>query len=220
MTTPYKLVVFDWEGTLGDPLGHIHHALYQEAKRLALEAYDPKVGRRYVALGLEKAVQKIFPGLNMHVYEQLLMGMQQVLTNHAASVFLFPGAVQAIHTLHKAGVMLAIATNKGEGSLERDLQATDLSAYFAVTASASRFPVKPSPEMLQAVLDETGIEAQEAIMIGDSVSDMDMASALGVASVGVDFYHQQAEDLQAHGAKAVFDDFQQLLRFLGFKEGE
>lgn len=220
MTTPYKLVVFDWEGTLGDPLGHIHHALYQEAKRLSLEEYDPKVGRSYVSLGLEKAVQKIFPGLGMHVYEQLLMGMQQALTNHAASVFLFPGAVQAIHTLHKAGVTLAIATNKGEGSLERDLQATDLKSYFAATASASRFPTKPNPEMLQAVLDETCTEPQDAIMIGDSVSDMDMAQALGVACVGVDFYHQQAEDLQAHGAQAVFDDFQKLMRYLEFKERE
>ncbi len=215
MTLPYQLVVFDWEGTLGDPLGHVHQALAKEAERQGIGAYDEAYARRYVSLGLDKAVRKVFPDLSLHQYEHLLLGVQQSLLSSNTMVHLFDGARQIIEKLHAKGVLLAIATNKGQQSLERALQTADLDSFFCATRSAGQLPAKPCPDMLEALLDIAGCRPQETLMIGDSVSDIEMANALSVPSIGVDFYHQQADDLKGAGALDVFYDFKEIEDYLG-----
>ncbi|MCH9756486.1 MAG: HAD-IA family hydrolase [Gammaproteobacteria bacterium] len=214
MKLPYKLVVFDWEGTLGDPLGHVHQALATEATKLGID-YDVSYARQYVSLGLDKAVRKIFPDLSLHQYERLLLGVQQDLVLNHAVVYLFDGAKQLIEKLHATGISLAIATNKGQQSLERALEACGLNPFFAVTRSAGQLPAKPCPDMLEAILDVVGCTPEETLMIGDSVSDMEMAEAMNVPSIGVDFYHQQTDDLKGAGAGDVFYDFKQIEDYFG-----
>jgi phosphoglycolate phosphatase len=211
----YKLIVFDWEGTLGDPLGHVHHALAAEALKLGLGAYDVTAARQYVALGLDKAVRKIFPDLSLYEYERLLLGVQQALVSNHGLVYLFNGAKALIEKLHHAGVLLAIATNKGQQSLERAVQASALTDFFDITRSAGELPAKPAPDMLADILALLDCTPQETLMIGDSVSDIEMANALQVASIAVDFYNQQADDLRHAGALEVFCDFKQLEDYLG-----
>ncbi len=217
MNLPYKLLIFDWEGTLGDPLGHVHQALATEAEHLGLDAYDAAYARQYVALGLDKAVRKIFPDLSLHQYERLLHGVQQDLVLNHGEVYLFDGARDLIKKLYDLSVGLAIATNKGQQSLARALQASALDSFFPVTRSAGQeqLPAKPAPDMLEAILNCFGCAPHEALMIGDSVSDMEMAAALKVASIGVDFYHQQTDELKSAGAQDVFYDFKQIEVYFG-----
>lgn len=212
---PYKLIVLDWEGTLGDPLGHIHDALEKEAEHLGLGDYDAACARRYVSLGLEKAVRKIFPDLTQDMYERLLRGVQQELVSSHAVAYLFDGARELLQKAHAAGFILAIATNKGQQSLERALQALGIESFFSATRSAGQLPAKPCPDMLEEILDLTGCAPEETLMIGDSVSDMEMASAIDVPRIGVDFYYQQADDLKKAGAQDVFCDFKQIEEYLG-----
>ncbi len=212
---PYKLIVLDWEGTLGDPLGHIHCALAREAKNLGLGDYDVACARRYVSLGLDKAVRKIFPDLELSQYERLLLGVQQELISSHAVAYLFDGARELIEKAHAAGLLLAIATNKGQQSLERALQALELESFFLTTRSAGQLPAKPCPDMLEEILELTGCSPEETLMIGDSTSDMEMASAIDVPRVGVDFYHQQADDLKKAGAETVLYNFKEIETYLG-----
>ena len=213
MSTPYQLVVFDWEGTLGDPLGHVHHALQTVAEELGL-TYDADHARQFVALGLDKAVRKIFPNLALHQYERLLLGVQQKLTVNHAAVYLFPGARRVIELLYEAGVDLAIATNRGRQALQRALQVSDLERFFRVTRSAGQVPAKPCPQMLEEILDVFGCPPERALMVGDSTADIEMARALHVPSIGVDFYDQQRTPLQEAGASEVFENFAQIAVYL------
>lgn len=213
--TPHQLIVFDWEGTLSDPLGHVHAALATETLDLGLGEYDADEARQYVSLGLDKAVRKIFPDLSLHAYERLLLGVQQNLVSNHAATYLFPGAKACIEKLSASGVDLAIATNKGEQSLERALVATGLNTLIPETRSAGLFPAKPCPDMLQSILEAFDAPKDATLMIGDSQSDMEMAAALGVPSIGVDFYYQQEDDLKAAGARDVFHDFKQIENYLG-----
>ncbi len=212
----YKLIVFDWEGTLGDPLGHIHQALATEAARQKIKVYDASYARQYVSFGLEKAVRKIFPDLSLQQYELLLLGVQQSLALNHAMVYLFDGAKACIEKIHAAGMLLAIATNKGQQALERALRASDLSLFFSETRSAGQLPAKPCPDMLEEILSALDVSPEETLMIGDSVADIEMANAMHVPSIGVDFYHQQADDLKDAGALDVFYDFKQIETYLGF----
>ncbi len=215
MNRPYRLVVFDWEGTLGDTLGLILNTVAVEAKRLHFGELDEKLARQYVVLGLVVAVQKIFPRLSLHQHEQLLHAVQHALATHPHDVFLIPGAKEIVEQLHSAGLDLAIATNKGQHSLQRALQTAGIDAFFKITRSAGQVPPKPCPQMLEDIMTACGVTPLETVMIGDSVTDMEMAKQAGVDAIGVDFYHQQAASLSAAGALRVFDDYPQLANYLG-----
>lgn len=214
MSNPYQLVVFDWEGTIADTLGLILHTVATEAKILGFGEVDPYQARKYVDLGLVHALKKVFPQLSSEQQDQLLQAVHHAMVSRPAEVCLIPGAREFIEQLHHAHVDIAVATNKGHQSLMRALQATGLAALFKVTRSAGVLPAKPSPDMLEEIISEFGGHPSTTLMIGDSVTDMEMAGSIRVDAIGVDFYHQQETDLKQAGALAVFDDYQLLADYL------
>ena len=214
MSNPYKLVVFDWEGTISDTLGLILHTVSFEAKRLGFGDIDPYEARKYVDLGLVQAIRKVFPNLSVTQHEQLLQAVHNAMVAKPSEVCLIPGAREFIQQVHDANIDIAIATNKGQGSLLRALQATGLEKLFKVTRSAGQVAAKPSPQMLEEIMAEFDRDPASTLMIGDSGMDMEMAKRINVTAIGVDFYHQQEAALKAAGAIAVFDDYQLLANFL------
>lgn len=213
MSNPYRLVVFDWEGTISDTLGQVLHTVATEAEKLGYGAIDPAVAKQYVDLGLSRAVKKLFPKMSAAEHEQLMQSVQHTLLTSSVELCLIPGVLNFIKQLHDEQIELAIATNKGHQSLMRALQATGLDVFFKVTRSAGAVPAKPCPQMLEEIMNEFGRDARSTLMIGDSPSDMDMASRIHVDAIGVDFYNQQEAILKHAGAKIVFNDYQQLAQF-------
>lgn len=215
MKMSYRLVVFDWEGTLGDTMGHILNTLSREAQRMQYGELDEQLARKYVMLGLVKAVKKLFPTLSLYQQEQLVESVQQSLYASSREEHLFPGARQVVEQLQLAGVDLAIATNRSSQSLQRALQDSGMDAFFKVSRTASQAPPKPCPQMLVEIMELFGTRPDETLMIGDSVSDIEMAVRAGVEAIGVDFYHQMDEALKTAGAVAVFNDYMRLADYLG-----
>jgi phosphoglycolate phosphatase len=210
----YRLVVFDWEGTLADTLGQILKTLATEARSLHFGEFNEELARQSLEHGLVFAVKKAFPQLNEKQQEQLLLAVHHSLAIRPTEVYLIPGAREFAEWLNANGVFLAIATNKGQQSLHRVLHASELDGLFKVTRSAGQTPPKPSPEMLEEIMAEFDVTAKETLMVGDSVNDMEMAKSIGVDAVGVDFYHQQEAVLRAAGALEVFDEYQHFREYL------
>ena len=59
-----------------------------------------------------------------------------------------------------------------------------------------------------------GVSPSETLMIGDSLTDIEMSELAGVDAIGVDFYHQHKTELLANGALQVFDDYMKLAQYL------
>lgn len=214
MSKPYGLVVFDWEGTLSDTLGQFIQAFADEANRLQLGKVDIELARHYVALGPVVAIKKLFPHLPTHQQSDLLQSVQNSLLLNPTKICLTPGARDVLQKIKQAGIQLAVASNKGQQSLLRDIEASGLSDFFTTTRSASQVPAKPCPQMLEEIMSVCGVTPFETLMVGDSTSDIEMANQLHVVAIGVDFYFQNESMLRETGAKDVFNDFQQLTRYL------
>lgn len=214
MGRPYRLAVFDWEGTVGDTLGQILNTVATEAKRLQFGELDEQLARQSVELGLVLAVKKAFPHLNAQQQEQLLLAVHHSLVSRTTVVYLIPGVKEFAQRLHDAGIYLAIASNKGQQALQRVLHVSELDKLFTVTRSAGQTLPKPHPQMLEEIMAVFDVNAENTLMIGDSVSDVEMAKSINVDAIGVDFYHQQGDALRAAGALDVFDDYQRLAEYL------
>ena len=210
----YRLVVFDWEGTLSDTLGQLIDTVSAVAEELGYGKIHEQNARKFVGYGLVIAVKKLFPDLTEQQHGTILAVVQNAMAVHSSAVYLFPGAFALLKQLHNSGVLLAVATNCGEQGLKRTLQTAELTSFFTITRTASQAPPKPCPQMLEEIMAYCAIPPSQTLMVGDSPSDIEMAMAAGVDAVGVDFYEQQSDNLQASGAMQVFDDYSQLARFL------
>jgi phosphoglycolate phosphatase len=218
MMSQFDLVVFDWEGTIADTLGAVFHLVAEEANLLGFGSFDAEEAKKYVDLGLAKALKKAYPHLSVKEQEQLVHAVQLAMYTRSPEVCLIPGVEEFIHQLHKAKINMAIATNKGQHSLLRALQITGLDKLIKVTRSAGQVAAKPNPQMLKEIIQVFNAKPATTLMIGDSITDIEMAKNTQVTAIGVDFYHQQGAALKMAGAVAVFDDYKLLANYLHLKK--
>lgn len=215
MLKRYQLIVFDWEGTIAESsLGYVIIALTHAVERMHLPGFDLNAARQIMPSGLITAVRILFPTFSLHQQEDLCREVQRTLLELSHSVQLVPGVKELILWLHDAGIHMAIATNKSAQGLAHVLRLSGLDDYIHVTRSATEAPPKPCPQMLEDIMETFGLEAQNTVMIGDSVSDMEMAAALGVEALGMDFFQTEEQDLRVAGAQHVFHDYQQLFQYI------
>lgn len=208
----YNLIIFDWEGTLGDTIGQ---ALY----RIAVEASKGVFGsdaiiKETFRLNLLHAAKGFFPSWSNEQLEQFCLRKSVSSEVEPSDLYLIPGAKTLVERLNQADINLAIASNKGQQSLQNALQRSALLPFFRITRAAGQTPPKPCPQMLDEILTEFMLTPADALMIGDSVSDIEMARLIGMDSVGFDYYHQNTQALLAEGALFVFDNYQDVAQFL------
>jgi len=105
-------------------------------------------------------------------------------------------------------VLLGVATGKSRRGLDKLIEAHGLEGMFLTQQVSDHHPSKPHPSMIRQALVETGLDAPQAVMIGDTSFDMDMAAAAGVTGIGVSWGYHGREALSA--ARVVIDSFDTL----------
>ena len=191
MTQPKRLIVFDVDGTLVDSQNDIVRSMTLSFEALGLDAPDRSRIVCIIGLSLEIAVAQLAPDLSSKMYDALVEGYKSAYTSLRAqngsklSSPLYPNARRVLQGLHDTSQsLLGVATGKSRRGLDVLLHEHELVHFFVTLQTADTHPSKPHPARLQAALDEAGIEAQNAVMIGDTQFDLEMAQASGLHSIG------------------------------------
>lgn len=218
-----RLVLFDFDGTLVDSQHSIVSAFAAACRDHAIEDVDPAAIRRSIGLPLSVAIAASVPDAHRHrapaLTESYKLAHRALAAENVNHDPLFPGAAEALDALRASGAILGIATGKGRRGLVNTLGRHGLSAHFTVLRTADDGPGKPDPFMVLSALAETGIDPDDAVVVGDTVFDMAMARNAGVRAIGVAWgYHQPAELAKAGAASIAssFDALLETLRRLGF----
>jgi phosphoglycolate phosphatase len=203
-----KLLIFDWDGTLADSAGQIAGSMQQAIAALNLPPRSDRDIRELIGLGLVDAMQRLFPELEVEEVLRLLGEYRRIAPGQAAyAAPLFAGAYEALCALREQGYLLAVATGKSRPGLDRSFREHQtLRPLFFATRCADETADKPDPLMLRQILDEAGLQPQQALMIGDTDYDVGMAAALGMPALGVGCGVHEAGRLLRAGARAVLDD--------------
>ena len=205
-----RLAVFDVDGTLSDSQHHIHAAMTQSFAAQGLAAPDLEAVRQIVGLSLPLALVRLAPQADARLIDALVQGYKQsyYVARSDKPAPLFPGAAEVLARLAaRSDILLGIATGKSRRGLDALLTQFGLTAIFVTKQVADDHPSKPNPAMLLAALAETGVAAADAVMIGDTSFDMEMAGAAGVGSIGVTWGYHAPEALTAAGAGRLVADF-------------
>ena len=215
MNRNYDLIVFDWDGTLMDSAGKIVACFRAAAADVGAEDPGDDAIRHIIGLGLKEAIQALFAGCDTDVQAALTERYRQhFLHLDDTPMELFPGVKNGLSQLNEHGYMLAVATGKARRGLDRVLHAADMADLFSATRCADEAFSKPHPKMLEDLLETTGISADRAVMIGDTIYDSQMARNAGVDSVAVSYGVHSCEFLIAHGSLACLDSFEEICGWL------
>ncbi|MEO1648867.1 MAG: HAD-IA family hydrolase [Pseudomonadota bacterium] len=213
-----RLAVFDCDGTLVDGQADVCWSMRRAFERANLPAPDDNHVRRMVGLSLNVAIRHLAPELDE--------GRQKEIVEFYKSSYrarreeglldepLYDGIAELLRALHADGWGLAVATGKSDRGLEACLAAHGLTDLFVSLQTADRHPSKPHPAMLQAALFEGAAQPSEAVMIGDTTFDIDMARAAGVASIGVSWGYHAPNELSDAGAGHLARDVAELHHML------
>ena len=213
-----RLAVFDCDGTLADGQAAISRSMERAFASCGLACPPRHEVLRIVGLSLPVAIRRLVPDAGEDAHGALVVAYKeaffQARTSGEHSEPLFDGIDALVRSLHGGGCTLGIATGKSDRGLKGLLAAHGLADFFATLQTADRHPSKPHPAMLEAALFAAGVAPGDAVMIGDTVFDMDMARAAGVRAIGVDWGYHTADELHAAGAERVFASIRELGDYL------
>jgi phosphoglycolate phosphatase len=187
------ILVFDLDGTFAhtapDLLDSLNHCLtLQDLPRV-----DPKDLMRYVGHGGKVMIERALAARGRRIDPTALDAMMAAFLAHYVDNMPgksqpYPGVLDAMARFTEAGYIHAICTNKYEGMSKTLLNGLSLADRFEVICGQDTFPwKKPDPRHLIDTINAAGGDRDRAVMLGDSVTDIDTAKAAGIPVIAVDF---------------------------------
>ncbi len=208
MKKKYDLIVFDWDGTLMDSEAKIVRCFSAAAGDVGVPDPGRDAVRSVIGLGLREAVDTLFPHLETARQERITERYREhFLYLDRTRTDFFPGVLEGLERLLQHDFLLAVATGKARRGLDRLLDETGTGHLFTATRCADEAGSKPHPRMLYDILERTGVTLRRAVMVGDSVYDMQMARHAEIEALAVSYGVQDKDRLLAEKPLACLDSF-------------
>jgi phosphoglycolate phosphatase len=186
MKNRFDVIIFDWDGTLINTIDWIVSCLQLAAEQCQLPTPEAHAARNTIGLSIDKAMLSLFPEADAELLGALVGHYQQAYQSQTfGREQFFPGVYEMLQALKDMGYQLAVATGKTRRELQKVLRATETEDLFAITRTADETSSKPSPHMLEEILAHCQCERERALMVGDSVYDLQMALNANMPAIGV-----------------------------------
>ncbi|OBG24325.1 HAD family hydrolase [Mycobacterium sp. 852002-51057_SCH5723018] len=204
-------VLFDVDGTLVDS-NYLHVYAWQRA----FDAEDMPVAawkiHRCIGMDGDTLVRTLSEDAPDDVQDRLSDGHSRHYADTMSLLAPLPGARALLHRVADLGLQVVLASSAPEDELEVLLKALDCDDVISVTTSSRDVDTaKPEPGIVQVALDRAGVEADQAVFVGDAVWDAQAATAAALPCIGVLSGGISRAELEAAGAALIFADAQDLL---------
>lgn len=213
-----RTIIFDFDGTIADTSECILKTM-----RLALTASgyesddtDPDFLRTLIGLPLHEMFVRAtnisdaeFIDRAMAVYRKIFADVSKT------DVRLFPHVKATLDRLKADGFTLAVATSRSRNSLDDLLHRLGIEEYFDIVKTNDDVAnKKPAPDLVLAILAETGTPAGEAMVVGDTTYDMEMGNSAGAFTCAVTYGNHDEARLRTSNPNAIADSFARLTELL------
>ncbi|MCR5276077.1 MAG: HAD-IA family hydrolase [Bacteroidales bacterium] len=184
------------DGTLLDTIGDLAAAVNHALALRNLPQHDIAAYRRMVGHGVRNLVTQALPEERQGdeaFIDACLADFRAFYSAHIADRTLpYPGMQELLRDLQARGVRLAVASNKFQAGTETLVRGLFPDIRFAaVLGDREGHPLKPDPEIVGEVLRACGCRRVEAVMVGDSPTDMKTAVNGGIDGIAVNWGYRQ-----------------------------
>jgi phosphoglycolate phosphatase len=215
------LVLIDLDGTLVDSVPDLAYCVDQMMHCLGRPPRGEAAVRNWVGNGVERLVRRALTGTldgepSEADYAQAYpLFLELYAENTATRSALYPGVQSGLDLLARRDYRLGCVTNKAAAFTEPLLADLGIRGAFEIVISGDTLPEKkPSPLPLLHAAEWFGVEPAQALMVGDSVSDVKAARAAGFAIVCMSYGYNHGQDIRKAEPDAVIDSMIELDRLL------
>ena len=207
---PYRLVIFDFDGTLADSFGWFLGALDQLAERHRFRRLPREELERLRGLDARGVIREL--GVSWWRLAALARGFRKLAARDLAGMRLFEGVAPMLHRLAHAGLALGIVSTNSEANVRAVLgPAAELIDYFDCGDGMFRKRFG-----LRRLLRRSTVGRSQALYIGDEIRDYQAARAAGIAFGAVSWGFTRPDALRALRPALVFDTVEEIVpRLLG-----
>ena len=210
----YKLLIFDFDGTLADTTEPIVQAKQETMRQLGLEVMSYESCKATIGLSSPKGFKKQYPDMTDEMAEYCTVTYRKIFEEikEKYPITSFPHVKETLVALKKKGAILTIATSRNTPSVHElltKLELKDLFDYILGGNDTDRH--KPDPEPVNKTLRELKYDASEALVIGDMPYDILMGVNSSVKTCGVTYGNSNREELLEYGADYIIDDMSELI---------
>ncbi len=216
-----KMVLIDVDGTLVDSVPDLAYCVDEMMSHLEMPRRGEDAVRNWVGNGVERLVERA-------LVNQLDGKPERVLFDKALPIFmdlyaentskrsrLYPGVEEGLAYLKSLGVRLGCVTNKAERFTLPLLRELGIHDHFEIVISGDVLPrKKPDPMPLLHGAEQLGVDPGEALMLGDSISDVKAARAAGFQIICMSYGYNHGEDIRDYNPDAVIDSMAELSTLL------
>ena len=210
----YKLIIFDFDGTLGDTRRNIVATMQQTIAELQLPERSESQCAATIGLPLAGCFKTLFPDLLQEMIQRCAVTYRRIFDEKLKDIIpqAFPGVVETLAALREQGVTLTIASSRSNISLVRLTQDMGISDVISLTLGADNVEkAKPDPDPVLKTLAATHFNADETLVVGDMAVDILMGANAGARTCGVTWGNGSKEELLLAGADYVIDKMEELL---------
>ena len=200
-----RLVIFDFDGTLGDSQKLITDTMLATIERLNLPKRSREECARTIGLPLKECFSSIIP-MSDEQAEECAKVYSEIFNvkNVPGVVKAFPGVVETLERLSSQGILMSIASSRSHRTLAKLMDELDLSKYITYLIAADDVvDKKPAAESVLKTLRHFNVEAHETLVVGDTEFDILMGRNAGTHTCGVTYGNGSRESLEAAGAEWI-----------------
>ena len=209
-----QLVIFDFDGTLGDTRGTIVATMQQTIAELHLSEKSDEECAATIGLTLKNCFRQLFPQLSDEEVERCAEVYRRVFEVNKLRYkpVLFPHVKETLIWLHEQGIRMTVASSRTTFSLHDLLDALSIANFFDyVLGSEDVTHPKPDPEPVLKTLEKMNVDAARTLVVGDMAVDIIMDARAGCKTCGVTYGNGTAEELTQSGAEFIINDMAELV---------
>ena len=212
-----KAVLIDLDGTLVDSVPDLANAIDQMMLQLAMPARGIDAVTQWIGNGADRLVKRaLVNSMEGEPSEALLQKALPLFevayaANNGKHSYLYDGVEVGLNYLHQQGYRLGCVTNKPIAFTLPLLESMGIADFFDVTIGGDQVErIKPDPQPLLMAAEELRVDPKQAVMLGDSVSDVMAARAAGMPIICVSYGYNHGQDIRSHDPDAVINSLAQL----------
>ncbi len=216
-----KLILIDLDGTLVDSVPDLALCVDEMMAGIGRPPHGEAKVRDWVGNGVERLVKRALVGQlegepDQAEFERAYPLFLELYARHNGERSrLYPGVREGLDRLAAGDGRLGCVTNKAAQFTEPLLEALGIRDYFSIVISGDTLPrKKPDPLPLLHAAEHFGIDPQDALMLGDSVSDVRAARAAGFGVICVSYGYNHGRDIGEAEPDKVIDSFTELNNLL------
>lgn len=212
-----KLVLIDLDGTLVDSVPDLAYCVDEMMKALGREPWGEEKVRGWVGNGVDRLVMRALTDtlwedpeddefetahhIFMKLYAENISGRSRLYT----------GVMEGIDYIKGEGVKVGCVTNKAAAFTVPLLKDMGIYDKFDIVVSGDTTPKKkPDPMPLLHAANQLGVKAEECLMVGDSMHDVEAARKAGFQVACVPYGYNHGVDIREAGPDAVIDSLAEL----------